>query len=151
VTIEERRQSLVELRRVYHDACPVCGKSNPNGLCIGFAVGQDGIVRAEVYCGEDKQGYKGHLHGGVIASLLDGAMTNCLFSYGIAAVTGELAMRFLLPVAIGEPFVVQAWLNDSRSPLYHVKSEIRQSGHIAARGSARFMQRSTVRGAGSQE
>jgi acyl-coenzyme A thioesterase PaaI-like protein len=34
------------------------------------------------------------LHGGVISSILDGTMTNCLFAHGTVAVTAELRVRF---------------------------------------------------------
>lgn len=41
------------------------------------------------------QEYEGQLHGRVISSLLDAAMTHCLFHHGIEAVTGELYVRFV--------------------------------------------------------
>ena len=151
MTIEERRCALTKLREQYHRTCPICGDLNPNGLRVVFGVSQDGTVEAEVLCGEDKQGYAGRLHGGFIASLLDGAMTNCLFSYGVEAVTGELKIRLLLPIQPGEPLVVRAWLNEDRSPLYYMKSEVHQGGHLAARASGTFMQKNTAEIRGRQE
>jgi len=103
VTIEERQHALLSMREQHHRTCPVCGDQNPtNGLHTAFEVRPDGVVEAEVTYGEDKEGYDGHLHGGILAALLDGAMTNCLFSYGIPAVTGELAVRMVHADGRGE-------------------------------------------------
>lgn len=141
----------MELRRRYHNTCPVCGASSPSGPQAEFCLCDDGTIEAEVTCGESMQGYNGILHGGVIATLLDGAMTNCLFSFGIAAVTGELTMRLLHPVMVADPLIAKAWLKQGREPLYYVASEIRQGGRVAARGSAKFMRRNGANGAWSKE
>jgi len=145
VTTDERRESLLAMRSQHHRCCAVCGDLNPNGLRVVFDVCPDGAVEAEVICGEDKEGYAGHLHGGVIASLLDGAMTNCLFSHGIHALTGELTVRMLHPVRAKKPVSVRAWLEQSLKPFYCVRSELRQKGQLAARGNAKFMQKTTGR------
>jgi len=140
VTIEERQDVLSEMREQHHRTCPICGDLNPNGLRAAFEVCPDGAVQAEVICGEGKEGYAGHLHGGIIASLLDGAMTNCLFSHGIRAVTGELIVRMIHPLQADSAVVARAWLERRLSPLYLLKAELRQDGRLAARGTAKFMQ-----------
>jgi acyl-coenzyme A thioesterase PaaI-like protein len=139
VTIEERQNALLSMREQHHRTCPVCGDHNPNGLHTAFEVRPDGAVEVEVIYGEDKEGYDGHLHGGIIASLLDGAMTNCLFSYGIPAVTGELVVRMVHPVRAGPKIVVRAWLNRRFAPLYLMNAEMRQGGSVAAKGEGKFM------------
>jgi len=127
------------MRKQHHESCPVCGDLSPGGLHVAFEVCPDGAVEAEVMCGEDKEGYAGHLHGGIIASLLDGAMTNCLFSHGIRGVTAELTVRMSHPLQSGVPIVARAWIERSLLPLYFLKAELRQSGRLAARGKAKFM------------
>ena len=141
MTLKERQTMLLSLREQYHKSCPVCGTRNPNGLRVAFAVCADGAVEAEVICGNDKEGYDGHLHGGIIASLLDGAMTNCLFSHGIPAVTGELLVRMVHPLQTGTKIVVRAWLDCKLSPIYLMKAELRQDGRLAAKSRAKFMQK----------
>ena len=141
MTIEERRQSLEVMRERHHRACLICGDCNPEGLGITFDVCRGGGVEAEVVCGEHREGYADHLHGGMIASLLDGAMTNCLFSHGIAAVTGELTVRVLLPVEAVTLVRIYAWVDESSPPLYRLKSELRQHGRLKARGRAKFVQK----------
>ena len=139
MTIEDRQNALLSMREQHHSACPVCGDHNPNGLHAAFEVRPDGSVEAEVICEKDKEGYDGHLHGGLIASLLDGAMTNCLFSHGIPAVTGELIVRMVHPLQAGTKMVVCAWLERRLSPLYLMKAELRQGGGVAAKGKGKFM------------
>lgn len=141
MTIDERQSVLSAMREQHHRTCPICGALNPNGLRAVFEVRPDGTVQAEVVCGEDKEGYAGHLHGGIIASLLDGAMTNCLFSHGIRAVTGELVVRMIHPLQAGTAMVVRGWLERRLSPLYLMKAELRQGGRVSARGGAKFMRK----------
>ena len=64
--------------------------------------------------------------------LLDGAMTNCLFAHGQAAVTAELTVRYRHPVATQRPALLRAWIEESRAPLRVIAAEITQGGQIKA-------------------
>ena len=122
-----------------HRNCLLCGKDNPDSLGLEFVLQSDGAVVSD-FCGERKlQGYDGILHGGVISSLLDSAMTNCLFAGGVEAVTGELKVRFLHSVPVDTPVKVSGWLESSKPPLYRLRSEIRGADCVYARGEAKFM------------
>ena len=77
----------------------------------------------------------------MIASLLDGAMTNCLFAHGHVAMTGELKVRYRKPVLIGEEMLIRAWITQSHSPLHLLKAELRQEGCVKAIASAKFVER----------
>ena len=79
--------------------------------------------------------------GGVIASMLDGAMTNCLFAQGIVAVTGELTVRYWKPVLIGCELQLRAWIEGQHRPLYLMRAELAQQGCVNATASAKFMER----------
>ena len=98
----------------------------------------DGSVQADFPCADVLKGYLHTLHGGVIASLLDGAMTNCLFAHGCLAVTAELAVQFLKPVATDRKATVQAWLEDSMLCLHRLAAELRQDGEVMARATGKF-------------
>ena len=131
---------LLLLSELEHGQCVVCGSNNRQGLRLKFVACPDGSVRAVFPCQSIFQGYDGLLHGGIISCLLDGAMTNCLFSKGIAATTGDLAVRFLHPVAIETPATVTAKVTRSRSPLHIVEAELAQSGRLLVRASGKFME-----------
>jgi acyl-coenzyme A thioesterase PaaI-like protein len=125
-------------RRRHHPHCVVCGSANGHGLHLSFSAGADGSVSAVFQCEESLEGYAGIVHGGMVSSLLDGAMTNCLFSHGIAAVTAELSVRFQNLLRIGEPARVRAWITRSTPHLHFLAAEITQSGQVAATACAKF-------------
>jgi uncharacterized protein (TIGR00369 family) len=135
--------SLESLGATEHPRCVLCGAANRYGMKLEFSVQSDGSVVATFPCCETLQSYPGTLHGGVVSALLDAAMTNVLFSIGVAAVTAELTVRFLAPVRLGQDAVVRASIArvTSRS-LYYVRSEIEQLGAVVARASAKFLARS---------
>lgn len=134
-------RSLSEIRGTEHADCVVCSSTNERGLQLEFALDQDGAVFADFPCSLDFQGYGGFLHGGVIASLLDGAMTNCLFAHGQAAFTAELNVRFLNPVVTGEGITVRAWIERSHPVLKVLKGEVVQSDRVMATAVGKFVDR----------
>ncbi|MBT3350022.1 MAG: PaaI family thioesterase [Nitrospinaceae bacterium] len=83
------------------NACFVCGPDNPAGLRISFRL-EDNVCRAEFTPEAIHQGYDGVTHGGIIYSLLDDVMANCLFLKGIRAYTAKCEIRYRDPVKVGE-------------------------------------------------
>jgi uncharacterized protein (TIGR00369 family) len=118
----------------------LCGAEHPQGLRLAYNTCADGQVKAAFPCDRLYQGYDGYLHGGVIAALLDSAMTNCLFAHGRIALTGELNVRFLKPVVVDHPAVVSARVVESLPPLFRMEADLRQGGETMARATAKFME-----------
>jgi uncharacterized protein (TIGR00369 family) len=110
------------------------------GLGLRYTPEADGVVSATFLGHCALEGYPGILHGGVIAALLDGAMTNCLFASGIRAVTAELQVRYLAPVSSAEPAEIRARLEaSSHHGLFLLRGEIRQGGELKARAKSKFV------------
>jgi uncharacterized protein (TIGR00369 family) len=130
---------------VEHARCIVCGSDNPAGLKLEFLPRGRGTVSASFSCHHSLQGYAGLLHGGIISALLDGAMTNCLFSVGISAVTAELSVRYLAPVQVDHPAEITATLEKSRGPLHCLHAELRQNGRVLVHASGKFMDKRRAR------
>ena len=128
------------MRNSLHDTCLLCGSRNPAGLKLDFKAAEDGSVSASFPCQPWLEGYKGFLHGGVAAALLDSAMTNCLFSRGVSALTGELNLIYRKPVRCGTPAQVKAWLERSYPPLYELKAQLSQNDEILVTAAAKFME-----------
>ena len=124
-----------------HRNCLLCGTENLNSFGLRFEPHETGGVNAEFQGSEKLQGYNGILHGGIIASLLDSAMTNCLFLLGIKAVTADLKVRYKHLIPCGVTVDVQASLEASHPPLYRLKSRILMNGKVMARGQARFIEK----------
>jgi uncharacterized protein (TIGR00369 family) len=127
--------------RCGHAGCLLCGEGNPWSQGLRFRAASDGSVET-TFAGHPRlQGYEGILHGGVIAALLDAAMTHCLFHHGVRGLTGDLHVRYLRPVSCKASLAVRAWIVSGRPPLYRLRSELLLGGSVAARAYARFMAR----------
>lgn len=134
-------RTLPAMGRRSHPHCFVCGAANGQGLGLEFQLARDGAVEAVFACEEVFSGYPGMLHGGVISLLLDGAMTNCLFAYGIEAVTVDLRIRFRRPVSVNCPALVRARLEPGGSLIHALEGEIVQEGRVVATAAARFVEK----------
>jgi acyl-coenzyme A thioesterase PaaI-like protein len=128
------------LRAEAHPFCMVCSLSNPLGLGLKFTCEEDGSVIATFLGHPALEGFPGMLHGGVVASLLDGAMTNCLFAHDCAAMTGELNVRYHEPVVIGEEMHIRAWITRSLPSLHLLAAELKQGGCVKATATGKFME-----------
>lgn len=133
------REALDQTAPAAHPTCWMCNSSNPAGLHLAFRVCGENAVEADFAAGETLNGYPNVLHGGMVASLLDAAMTNCLFAHGQVAVTAELNVRYRHPVLIQCPLRVRARLDRSFHSLFHVRAELIQEGVVKAFATAKFM------------
>lgn len=107
------------------DHCFVCGTQNPIGLHLTFQFDSTtGITRAAFVPGRNHQGYDGVVHGGILASILDDAMANCLWLRGIPAVTAKMELRYREPVPVGEHLLIHGRLVKERTKLAHAESWI---------------------------
>ena len=135
------QSALRETRRLAHAHCLVCGAENPGGLRLNFAVQPDRSVHAVFEGGASFQGYPDAMHGGLIATLLDSAMTNCLFSSGVVAVTARLNVRYVEPGRWHLPCAVRAKVDRSSRGVHYLSAEVRQEGRVIARATGTFANR----------
>ncbi len=121
-----------------HGHCLICGDLNPLSLKLSFQAGKDDSVWTNFQGNSGLQGYEKILHGGVISSLLDAAMTHCLFHHKIQAVTGDLHVRFVHPVPCEAALEIKAWIVSSRPPLYILNAELSCDKRVMAWAEAKF-------------
>jgi len=124
-----------------HQHCLLCGDFHPRSWHLAFEPTEADEVRTLLVAGSELQGYNNIVHGGVIASLLDAAMTHWLFHHAIQALTGDLRVRFLHPVACNEMVELRARLLFACPPLYHLQAEMLCGGRCMARAEGKFMRR----------
>ncbi len=124
-----------------HARCVVCGDLNPRSLKLTFQPTEKSAVTARFQAHPELQGYSGILHGGVIASLLDAAMTHCLFFQKVQAVTGDLHVRFVRSVPCRSSLEIRAWVLSAHPPLYRLRAEIFLADQVVAWAEAKFVQR----------
>ena len=78
------------------------------------------------------------MHGGVMSSILDGAMGNCMFARGQAAVTAGMTTRFRHPVVTGREATVSARITRVSHPLYLLEAKIIQDGKVKATANGKY-------------
>lgn len=128
-----------------HAHCLLCGARNEQSWGLSFGPAGDATVSARFQAHPGLQGYEGVLHGGVVASLLDAAMTHCLFHHGVQAVTGDLHIRFVEPVSCRALVEIRARVLRAAPPLYRLRAELLDGGRLLAWAEGRFMQRGGTR------
>ena len=117
--------------------CFVCGLSNPIGLKLAFYSDGEGRCIAHFQPRQEHQGYPGHLHGGIISTLLDECMGRVLLRGGrdVFALTGRLEIKFGKPVPLDQELTVVGELVKSRTRAYEAKGELRLAdGTVLVRG-----------------
>lgn len=122
-----------------HAKCFACGAENEVGLGLAFLKDDNSGVAAECIVSDQYQGYRGVVQGGIVATILDSAMTNCLFSQGIEAMTVRLNIRFRKPVLVSVMLYVNARLKGQSGRVFDLESVIRQDGQVKAVATAKFM------------
>jgi uncharacterized protein (TIGR00369 family) len=90
--------------------------------------------------GERYQGGAGFAHGGIIALLLDEAMGKACRFRELRAVTAELSVQYLKPVAVDKEIVVEGRETEMNGRNIFMTGEIRnENGDVLARGKGRFV------------
>ena len=90
--------------------CFACGKENPFGLKVNPDISSDGKqVKIECTPPGHFQGWANVIHGGILSTLLDEAITYVgIASFGSPAVTAQLEIRFKKPAMTGHKLIVTA-------------------------------------------
>jgi len=95
-------EHLTPFAHAAHNRCFGCGPANPGGLHLEFYLAPDGGVTTSLVVPESFDGHPGYLHGGIIATLLDEAMSKSVRALGKPAMTRKLEVEFLRPVPSGQ-------------------------------------------------
>ena len=132
--------SYSQMRAATHPRCVACSSANAVGLHLEYKRSADGDVEAWFDCDPKYTGFPGVLHGGVVALLLDSAMTNCLFAHGLCAFTADLKVRFHAPVHTGRPARIRAHMVGRAKRRLELEAVIEQDGEPRAEARAKFLE-----------
>lgn len=121
--------------------CFVCGENNADGLRLSFEIDQEKRALTSVWVPEARfQGYKGIIHGGLLATLLDEAVAKLAFEVGLAAVTGEMKIRYLKPAGVGERLTIRGRLTREKGRIIFGESEITDGdGEVVAKAEVKLV------------
>ena len=110
-----------------------------------FARATDESVACRVTVDARFQGWRGVVHGGVVALLLDEAMAYAAAARGIVGMTADLRTRFRRSVPVDAPVDVRAnVLWERRGVLAIAASVVDAAGTLLASGEGRFVARGTL-------
>jgi acyl-coenzyme A thioesterase PaaI-like protein len=121
--------------------CFVCGTRSAIGLKLDFVLDKHKkqstceTVIPEQYCG-----WTGFVHGGIIASVFDGAMVHACKSIDLDCMTAQLTIRYKKPVPLNKKLTVLATVQDRRTVLgyavVYTQAVIWVDGSIAGKAHA---------------
>lgn len=107
-----------------YQACFGCGLRNDVGLKLVFRLEGNEVV-TDFTPDVRFQGFPGVVHGGVLATLLDEALSRTATVEGRWMMTGRLEIRYRSAALVGVPLRVVARVISSRSRMVQAEGEIR--------------------------
>jgi acyl-coenzyme A thioesterase PaaI-like protein len=131
--------------------CFGCGPANPQGLHLVFTTDASDpnnlTATAQFQLDRMHEGPPGHIHGGIVAALLDEAMSKLNRPLNVLAMTRHMEVDYLRPVPLYQPLVLVArHLNrptkSDGSPdrkLFHQAEIQRPDGTVLARAKGVFI------------
>jgi acyl-coenzyme A thioesterase PaaI-like protein len=116
------------LRAQTQPGCIVCGPDHPRGLRIRYELDSGGTVTAGWTPTSEWEGFRGIVHGGIVSTVLDEAMSKAVVASRCEALTGELRVRFRRPVEAGEELRIRGWIVERRKRLITAEATLTDSG-----------------------
>src|SRR5882757_3675166 len=127
------------------NGCFGCGDDNDAGLHLQFFVDADQRVLCRVRLARQFQGPPGHAHGGIIATMLDEAMSKANRHRNIVAMTRHMSIDYLRPVPLESDLVLEGWsesdLNSGSGRKHRCSAELRNAdGAVLASATGIFIE-----------
>jgi uncharacterized protein (TIGR00369 family) len=101
------QEHLTPFAHSVNNRCFGCGPANASGLRLEFLLAPDGAVVSLPVVPEAFEGHPGYLHGGIIATLLDEAMSKAVRAMGRPSMTRKMEVEYLRPVPSGAPLRIE--------------------------------------------
>jgi uncharacterized protein (TIGR00369 family) len=120
--------------------CFGCAPDNRQGLHLRFQENADGSVECVFRMPRRFEGPPGHLHGGIIAAVLDEAMGKVNRQKGIVALTRRMSIDYLQPVPLQVKLRAVGWPVKVEGRKHFHAGEIRTlDGVVLARSEGLFI------------
>jgi len=121
--------------------CFGCGLENRSGLRLKFFTDEEGHIVCHTRLAARFAGPPGHAHGGIIATLLDEAMSKANRARGVLAMTRHMEVHYLRPVPLGTPITLSARHLKAHGRAHHCEAHIRNAaGETLASAKGLFIQ-----------
>ena len=134
-------EHLKPLDHTAQNRCFGCGHANTTGLRLEFFLAGDGSVVSLPTLPDSFEGPRGFLHGGIVATLLDEAMSKSVRVKGFTAMTRHLDVEYLRPVPSGAPLRIEGRAVQSDGRKHHTEARIlNAAGDELARAKGLFIE-----------
>jgi uncharacterized protein (TIGR00369 family) len=134
-------EKLTPMAHKAQNRCFGCGPANAGGLHLEFLLAEDGRVVCLPTIPDSFEGPAGYLHGGIIATLLDEAMSKSVRAQGLTAMTRQMEINYLRPVPSGAPIRVEGRLVRSEGRKHWSEARIVDTrGHTLADAKGLFIE-----------
>ena len=124
--------------------CFGCGPANPQGLHLVFTTDTTHpeaiTATAHINLTRMHEGPPGHIHGGIVAALLDEAMSKLNRPLNVLAMTRHMEIDYLRPAPLHQPLVlVGRHIRREGRKLFHHAEIQHPDGTVMARGKGLFI------------
>jgi uncharacterized protein (TIGR00369 family) len=124
--------------------CFACGDLNPQGLHLHFTIDKANpeaiTATATIQLSAVHQGPPGFIHGGIIATLLDEAMSKLNRPLEVVAMTRHMEVDYLRPVRVDTPLTIKSHhIRRDGKKIFHSAEITDQEGKLLAQGKALFV------------
>jgi uncharacterized protein (TIGR00369 family) len=133
-------EHLTPFAHAANNRCFGCGPANSAGMHLEFLLATDGSVVSLPVVASTFDGHPGNLHGGIIATLLDEAMSKAIRALGRRSMTRTLEAEYLRPVPSGAPLRIEGRVARSEGRKLWAEAAILNSeGIVLARAKGLFI------------
>jgi uncharacterized protein (TIGR00369 family) len=134
-------QHLTPLAHSAQNRCFGCGPANPIGLHLEFFVAEDQSVVCLPVVAGTYEGPPGLLHGGIIGTLLDEAMSKAVRVRGLTAMTRHMEVEYLRPVPSATSVRIEGRLVRSEGRKHWTQAKIIDGkSHVLATAKGLFVE-----------
>ena len=124
--------------------CFGCGPNNPQGLHLVFTTDTSNpeapTSTAHIQLTRLHEGPPGYIHGGIVATLLDEAMSKLNRPLNVLAMTRHMEVDYLRPAPLHQPLVlISRHLSREGRKLFHQAEIQHPDGTVLARAKALFI------------
>ena len=133
-------ETLTPFDHAAQNRCFGFGPANPIGLHLDFFLAEDHSVVSLPTIPDTYEGPKGYLHGGIIATLLDEAMSKANRARGVTAMTRQMQVEYLRPVPSGAAIRIEGQVSRSEGRKHWTEARILSAeGAVLAHASGLFI------------
>jgi uncharacterized protein (TIGR00369 family) len=134
-------ENLTPMAHAAQNRCFGCGEANPMGMHLEFLLAEDGSVVCLAAVPDTFEGPVGYVHGGIIATLLDEAMSKAVRARGVRAMTRHMEVDYLRPVPSGAPIRLEGHVTHHEGRKHWVQARIlNDEGTELAKGKGLFIE-----------